>query len=63
MSAGVTTRHPVRLVSLVGRRVLLWGRYLAEVEDEHGDRLLVKWYHPEDGYQLTWVDASEVTSW
>ena len=54
-------------------RVLLWGRYIGDViergyaVDSGGtrtvSRYLVRWRHPEDGEQRTWVDKEEVRPW
>lgn len=56
-------------------RVILWGRYIGDVI-ERGyavvpysggaravSRYLVRWRHPEDGEQRTWVDKKEVRPW
>ena len=39
---------------------LLWGQYTCEVLEKSGDRLRVRYYHPEAGRLVRWVDAKEV---
>jgi len=42
-----------------GARVI-WANRLADIVGSRSGRLLLSWYHPEDGMQMTWADPSEV---